>query len=735
MDILEWFRGNARLKRWMFFIALGVSIMCFATAQLIGLNVIDAFEVLVIVLEFIAGLIMVLFGIVSIQKRTLEIFIEANGVSTGELKDKNIKLDSLIFDKTIYENGPKVVVIGAGSGVNSIIKGLRKYTSNITVVVTLSDTNKTDINIQNSRRKLHLLPYGSIKQSISSLSNDDGTMKKVLNHEFTSEVLEGLNFGDIYLLAMQEIFGNVSTSIKKSTEVLNIKGEVVPVSLDEITVCAELIDGSIVRTKEEIPRVVREKKEPIQRVYIEPNNARPTPRVLEAITDADVIVVAPGNLYTEIIPNILVKNIATSIKKSDAKKIYIANIMTDEGQTDEYNLSDHIKAITEHLGENIFDYCLADNGNIMPEYIRMYHKKGTDLVNIDKEVVKKQGTKVIQKDFSKIVEGKIRHDSEAIALEIMRLVLADIRYGGSDKKLMTLALEAVLKEQRGMYLKREKQLKKAEKKANKKINKLRKKLRKQGLSEKEIDTYTYNSNVAKEDFIEQISNVENEPSKFSEKYTQRIHTIREIDGQNSIEEKEMYENFFKKTRNIDNTEKEGIKQEEKEIKEEAKDAELENKINHFNTISIHNLVENVNKIKYGEDAELVEKIIKPKAVIDEEKLEKIKKEQEKQRKLEEAKRLKEEKSKEKEKEKLKEEVKTSIGRGIRKVIGMKINLEEEVEKAETKRKSKKKEEALEEEKVEKPKRRTKKQIEKDVAQELMSELQKLEKLREERRNM
>lgn len=248
-----------------------------------------------------------------------------------------------------------------GAGVDTLVKGLKTYTSNITVVATLSDSKKVDVDLESSKRKLQLLPYSNIKSSIASLSNDEEIMTKVMEHTFTSEVLEGMNFGDIYLLAMQEIFGNISTSIKKSTEVLNISGEVVPVSLDTISICAELTDGTIVKTKEEIPKVVREKREPIQRVYIEPSNARPTPRVLEAIEEADVIVIAPGNLYTEIIPNMIVKNIAHKIKISDAKKIYVANIMTDAGQTDEYNLSDHIKAMTEHLGENIFDYCLADN--------------------------------------------------------------------------------------------------------------------------------------------------------------------------------------------------------------------------------------------------------------------------------------------------------------------------------------------------------------------------------------
>lgn len=233
----------------------------------------------------------------------------------------------------------------------------------------------------------------------------------------------------------------------------------------------------------------------------------------------------------------------------------------------------------------------------------MYHKQGTDLVNVDKELVRKQGTKVIQRDFSKIVDGKIRHDSDAISLAIMQIVLSDIRYSLKDKKVMTLALEAVLRKHKKIQNIKDRKLRKAEKNTRKKNDKLVKKLRKQGKTEKEIQDIIFREISTKEELINNIEQKERQKikgesatSRFIEKYNDRINAIKEADKKESPEEKKLFENFFKKTRKIDNTKK--VKKVDEKQEKKNNDTKKENiteEETKFNTISIHALLDRKTK--------------------------------------------------------------------------------------------------------------------------------------------
>ena len=232
----------------------------------------------------------------------------------------------------------------------------------------------------------------------------------------------------------------------------------------------------------------------------------------------------------------------------------------------------------------------------------MYHKQGTDLVNVDKELVRKQGTKVIQRDFSKIIDGKIRHDSDAISLAIMQIVLSDIRYSLKDKKVMTLALEAVLRKHKKIQNVKDRKLKKAERNARKKNDKLVKKLRKEGKTEKEIQDIIFKEISTKEELIQNIEQKERQKAKgdsatsrFIEKYNDRINAIKVADKKESPEEKKLFENFFKKTRKIDNTKKSKKDVKKEEIIKEDKKENITEEETKFNTISIHALLDRKTK--------------------------------------------------------------------------------------------------------------------------------------------
>lgn len=442
-SFFEWFKASTKVKRWILLILVGIVLTCYSIAKILVSEEITFFELGKTVVIFVIGFIAIVVGIVYIQKRSLEIIIEANNTSTDKGKKAQHNIKSLIFNKRVYEEGPKIVVIGGGQGLNTVIEGFKKYTNNITAIVTMTDYGNIPTE---SRKALDTLPLKDIKDSIIAMSDKEDIMRKLMYLNFQNERLKGLNFGDIYLTAMNEIYNNISEAILKSTAVLNITGKVIPVTLDEITICAELNDGTTIKQKDQIPNIVVQKFEKINRIYISPSNCRPAPGVIEAIEDADVIVIGPGSLYTNVLPNLLVKNVSKAIKDSKAMRFYISNIMTEPGQTDNYTLSDHFKAINEHVGTDLIDYCLADTGEIVPEYIRKYNKEGSEPVEIDDKNLSSYSIKVIERNLSCIKNEKIRHNSDVVAGTIVEMICNDLKFHDMQNNTEYLLLQSVLKE-------------------------------------------------------------------------------------------------------------------------------------------------------------------------------------------------------------------------------------------------------------------------------------------------
>lgn len=411
----KWFKSEAKIKRWILLIILGIVLACYGMAKILVTDEMGFKELAKIILTFVAGFVFTIIGIVSIQKRTLEILVAET--DTRELNDKS-KVKSLIFNKKVYNQGPKIAVIGGGAGLNTVLRGLKNYTDNITAIVTVSDYGKQD-----NRLKLE-----DVKESLIALSANEDKMEQLFNLTMTNSSLSGLKFGDLYLTAMQETVGDFVTSIQESSKILNMTGKVLPVTLDKIKICAELEDGTVVECREKIPEVVSQRISKISRVYISPTNIRVAPGVIEAIQEADAIIIGPGSLYTNVIPNLLVPGVSRAIRESTAFKIYVSNIMTEYGQTDDYTLSNHLKAIIDHAGKGIIDYCIYDTGEIVPEVIKQYNKEGSDLVEADVFKVKEKGIKLVQRNLSTIENGRIRHNSDAIATSIIQLICDDMKF-------------------------------------------------------------------------------------------------------------------------------------------------------------------------------------------------------------------------------------------------------------------------------------------------------------------
>ena len=436
----RWFKSGAKMKRWIITILIGVTLCCYGMMKILTGKELEFMELAKIIFTFVVGFVLLIVGIISIQKRTLELLVAESDKRNSK---KNTDVKSLIFNKKVYNQGPKIVAIGGGSGLNSVLKGLKHYTDNITAIVTVSDYGEQ---VSDSRKMLETMPLDDIKQSLIALSANEDAMGGILNYKFNTGKLKSLSFGDIYLLGMKELYGDFAESIKQSKEVLNITGKVLPVTLEEIKICAELEDGTIIENREKIEEEVTSRISKISRIFINPTSCKPAPGVLEAIAEADAIIIGPGSLYTNVIPNLLVKGVTKAIKESKAFKIYISNLMTELGQTDTYSLSDHIKAIKEHVGEGVIEYCIYDTGEIIPEFIRKYNMEGQDLVEVDVSKAKAEGVNLMQRDISCVTDGYVRHNPDAIAASIIQLICDDLKFNDMQNNTQYMILNDKLKD-------------------------------------------------------------------------------------------------------------------------------------------------------------------------------------------------------------------------------------------------------------------------------------------------
>ena len=475
-SFFRWFKSETKIKRWIFLIIIGIILACYGMAKVLVTEELDFKNLAIIIATFVAGFLFTIIGIVCIQKRTLEMLVEET-----DTRDEESKVKTLIFNKKIYNQGPKIVVIGGGSGLNTVLRGIKNYTDNITAIVTISDYGEN----QKSNRTIEDLPLDDVKGSLIALSSNEPEMENLIDLKISNNSEDDLTFGDLYLKAMRMAVGDFSKAIGECQKILNMTGKVIPATLDRISICAELEDGTVIESKNKIPEVVASHISKINRVYISPTNIRVAPGVIEAIEEADAIVIGPGSLYTNVIPNLLIPGVSKAIREAIGFKIYVSNIMTECGQTDSYTLYDHIKAIIDHAGKGIIDYCIYDTGEIIPEYIRQYNKEGSELVEQDVSRVKEIGIKLIQRNLSTIENGRIRHNADAIATSIMQLICEDLRFRDMQNDTKYILLDSKIKDTK-------KKLKKNKKGKNKTQN-----------------------------------NKKHSGSKFAQKYEERIQSIQE----------------------------------------------------------------------------------------------------------------------------------------------------------------------------------------------------------------
>ena len=320
---------------------------------------------------------------------------------------------NLKTNRTISK-GPRIVVVGGGTGLGTILRGLKKITSHLTAIVTVADDGGSSGRL---RQEFGILPPGDIRSCLVAMADLEPLMERLMQYRFGGDSgLSGHNFGNLFLAAMTDVTGDFETAIKESSKVLAVRGQVLPATLQDVALKAELADGSIIHGESNISK----SRAPIKKVYLEPETIQPVPEAITAINEADIVILGPGSLFTSIIPNLLVKDIANAIKNSPATKIYICNAMTQPGETEKYTASDHIKSIISHTGPGLMDIALVNTEEIPQEILDRYAEEGADPVLADLEKIKQYGvtplgTKIIVKS------NVIRHDADKLAKMIFRL--------------------------------------------------------------------------------------------------------------------------------------------------------------------------------------------------------------------------------------------------------------------------------------------------------------------------
>lgn len=433
----EWFGSGLKIKRWLFLIILGTLLLGYGIANILVLETLEISKLLVIMLSFIFGISSVVAGFIMAQRRILQAVAESN----AGMNQRNLNVKKLVYDKKMFDKSMKIVVVGGGSGLSTILRGLKTFSSNITAIVTTATgvTNQDTV-----AKEFGILPPNDLRQSLVALSNKETIMEDLMQYRFKRGNLKGYNFGNLLLVAMNDICnGNFAKAIQDTSKVLSITGKVLPATLDEVNIGAILTDGTRLIGESNISQT---KSSPIEKVFLKPEKCTPAPGVISSIKEADVIIIGPGSLYTGIIPNLLIKEITDEIKKSKATKIMISNIMTEPGETDNYKASDYINAIHDHVGKGIMQYFIASDSDIMPEYIRRYNESGSDVVEIDRNNIKPTGVSLVVGDFAKVDDkGFIRHDQDKLSKAVMKIVCDNMDLTNARQTLEYFTIKSKIK--------------------------------------------------------------------------------------------------------------------------------------------------------------------------------------------------------------------------------------------------------------------------------------------------
>jgi uncharacterized cofD-like protein len=404
MQFMKWFYPGMRVKRWLGIAIAGVLFFGVGSALLpveggILLRLIS-------LVLLVTGLTALVLGTGLMMRSLLEV------VTPGHLGS----LVELVFQQRYLQRGPKVVVIGGGTGLSTLLHGLKKYTTNLTAIVTVADDGGSSGRL---REQFDMLPPGDIRNCLVALADTEPLMQRLFQYRFAEDsALQGHNFGNLFITAMTKITGDFERAVRASSKVLAIRGRVVPSTNTKVRLAAEHVDGTVTLGESSIS------KSPIaiRRIYLEPTSCQPTEDALSAIRDANAIVLGPGSLYTSIIPNLLVEKMVDAIVMSKALKIYVCNVMTQARETAGFRASDHVKALVSHTNPGITQLVLVNTQPVPGSLLERYREEGAVPVEPDIEQIRSLGYQVVADNFISI-ENVVRHDADKVAATIIQLLV------------------------------------------------------------------------------------------------------------------------------------------------------------------------------------------------------------------------------------------------------------------------------------------------------------------------
>lgn len=421
--IWRWFIPGLNLKRWLLLFAAGVFLMGWGLSVLLqGGELYTRLERLLRQATFegalaglrippwlvgvAAGALGALLSFLAMYRLVRSIIETLNPGKTG--------MAEKFYQRRQLFRGPKLVAIGGGTGLPAVLRGMKDFTVNITAVVTVADDGGSSGKL---RSQFGILPPGDIRNCLVALSDSEPLLEKLFQYRFEhGEGLSGHNFGNLFILALTETTGDFYQAVRESSQVLAVRGRVIPSSLDHVRLKAELADGTMVVGESAIGRAVS----PIRRVFLDPPAAHPVEDALQAVADADVIVLGPGSLYTSIIPNLLVPGMADALRRSPAIKVYVCNIMTQPGETDGYTASAHVRALIEHVGYGCIDHVVVNTGAVPPATVERYRQGKAQPVAADEAELRRLGLDVVRADLVELLPGPQQPDRPEAVVELVR---------------------------------------------------------------------------------------------------------------------------------------------------------------------------------------------------------------------------------------------------------------------------------------------------------------------------
>src|SRR5450631_1745464 len=357
---LRWLTPGLQIKRWLLLLMAAELVLVLGVAYALK-EVYQAatlpHEFYYITLQFlpywaravifgIFGVGLLLFSYLKLTQSVLGPFLPGNSTSS---------IVEIIHSCRLRGRGPRIVAIGGGTGLSSLLRGLKTYTSNLSVIVTVADDGGSSGRLRDEYR---ILPPGDFRQCLIALADAEPLMKQLFEHRFKEGSLDGHSFGNLFIMAMADVTGNFERALRESGKVLAVKGTIIPSTLQDVTLVAS-INGHTVEGESKIPK----QNAPISQVFLKPDGALLNPEALQAIMNAELVVIGPGSLYTSILPNLLVEGMVEAIKASPALKVYICNLASQEGETEGYDVNDYLRVLHEHVGSNIFDFVLVNSNN------------------------------------------------------------------------------------------------------------------------------------------------------------------------------------------------------------------------------------------------------------------------------------------------------------------------------------------------------------------------------------